>query len=77
MTVAKLIKLLEKMPQKAKVAVDVSYNGNKDWTYEMVELKPKLENQVPMSEEWHNNQKGKPHYIDMVILGTIVGNFLE
>lgn len=77
MTVQKLIKLLSKMPQKAKIAVDVSYSGKKYWKYEMVNLNPKFEPQVDMHEDWHEHQKGKPHYIDMVILGTIVGDFLE
>ena len=77
MTVQKLIKLLEKFPPKAKVAVDVSYSGKKEWVYEMVELNPKFIAQVDMHEDWHENQKGKPHHIDMVVLGTIVGDFLE
>lgn len=77
MTVQKLIKLLSKMPQKAKIAVDVSYSGKKDWKYEMIELKPKFEPQIDMHEDWHEHQKGKPHHIDMVVLGTIVGDFLE
>lgn len=77
MTVQKLIKLLEKLPPKAKIAVDVSYSGNKEWAYEMVDLKPRLEAQVDMHEDWHEHQRGKPHNIDMVILGTIVGDNLE
>lgn len=76
-TVAKLIKLLEKLPPKAKVAIDVSYSGKKDWVYEMVDLKPKLVPQVDMHEDWHEHQKGKPHHIDMCVLGTIVGDNLE
>jgi hypothetical protein len=76
-TVAKLIKLLEKMPPRAKVAIDVSYSGKKVWTYEMVDLKPNLVPQVDMHPDWHENQRGKPHHIDMCILGTVVGDFLE
>lgn len=77
MTVANLIKQLQKMPPKAKIAVDVSYSGKKDWSYEMVDLKVKFIPQVDMHSDWHKNQKGKPHHIDMCILGTIVGDCLE
>jgi hypothetical protein len=77
MTVANLIKQLQRLPQKAKIAIDVSYSGKKEWTYEMVELKPKFVSQVDMAEDWHEHQKGRPHNIDMVILGTIVGDNLE
>ena len=77
MTVAKLIKILQKMPPKAKVAVDVSYAGTKEWKYEMVDIKPELATQVDMHEDWHENQRGKPKHIDMCILGAIVGNYLE
>ena len=77
MTVSNLIKQLQKMPPKAKIAVDVSYSGKKDWKYEMVNLKIKFEPQVEMHSDWHENQKGKAHHIDMVILGIIVGDFLE
>lgn len=77
MTVQNLIKQLQKLPPKAKIAVDVSYSGKKDWNYEMVTLKPRLEPQVDMHPDWHENQRGKPHHVDMVILGTIVGDNLE
>lgn len=65
------------MPPKAKIAVDVSYSGKKDWVFEMVDLKPYLQAQVPMHKDWHEHQRGKPHYIDMCILGAIVGDYLE
>lgn len=81
MTVNKLIKMLSKFPKNAKVAVDISYNdesrNHKDWTYEIVDLNPKFEPQVGMHPDWHENRQGKPRNIDMVILGTIVGNYLE
>lgn len=76
-TVANLIKQLQKMPPKAKIAVDVSYSGKKEWNYEMIDIKPKFVPQVDMHSDWHENQKGKPHYIDMVVLGTIVGDYLK
>lgn len=77
MTVQNLIKQLQKLPPKAKIAIDVSYSGKKEWTYEMVKLKPKFVAQVDMHSDWHQNKRGKPHYIDMVVLGTIVGDNLE
>ena len=77
MTVSKLIKLLSKMPPKAKVAIDVSYSGTKDWKYELVELEPRLKEQVEMHEDWHENRRGKPKHLDMCVLGTIVGDYLE
>lgn len=77
MTVQNLIKQLQKFPANAKIAIDVSYSGKKDWTYEMIEIKPKFVPQVDMHRDWHENQKGKPHHIDMEVLGTIVGDNLE
>lgn len=78
MTVKQLIKLLEKMPPRTQLAVDVSYNNSKkEWKYETVSLNPELVNQVPMHPDWHENQPGKPKFLNMCILGTIVGNYLE
>lgn len=75
MTVDKLIKILQKMPPKAKVCVDVSYSGKKDWKYEMVELTPKFIPQVEMNEDWVCS--GRARYVDMLSLGVIVGDTLE
>jgi len=76
MTVNKLIKLLEKMPGKAKVSIDVSYEKPaRDWIYEAVDLKPRLVPQVETIDELV--MTGVPRYNDMCVLGTIVGNYLE
>jgi hypothetical protein len=77
MTVNKLIKLLQKMPPKAKVAIDSSYSGNLDWKFSLIDIKPEFHSQVPMHEDWHENQRGKPKHLDMVVLGTIVGDVIE
>lgn len=77
MTVINLIKKLQKMPPKAKIAIDVSYSGKKDWVYEMISITPKLVPQVDMHPEWHENQRGKPRHLDMCVLGTIVGDYIE
>lgn len=75
MTVNKLIKLLEKMPGKAQIAVDVSYAGKKDWVYEKIDLTPTLHEQVEMHEDFVT--RGVARYQDMCVLGTIVGDYLE
>ena len=77
MTVKQLIRVLEKMPPRTRLAVDVSYEGGKDWKYELVDLNPRYRQDVEMHEDWHENQPGKPKYLNMCILGTIVGNYLE
>lgn len=77
MTVARLIKILSKMPGKAKLAVDVSYSGKKDWKYELVEINPTLEPQIEMHSDWREGQRGKHKHIDMCVLGTIVGDVIE
>jgi len=78
MTVNKLIKLLQKMPPKAKIAIDNSYNDkSREWEFELVDIKPTLHEQVSMHPDWQENKRGKPHHLDMVVLGTIVGNYLE
>lgn len=76
MNVNQLIKKLSKLDPKAKIAVDVSYNKDVyDCKYMMIDLDPRVETMVEMHENFVS--KGKPKYINMCVIGTIVGNNLE
>lgn len=81
MTVRGLIKKLEKMPQDAKIAVDVSYNNTDEFDIRLVDLSPTNMGLIEMHHDWrmsyYKGDRMGPKYIHMVSLGNIVGNYLE
>lgn len=77
MTVKELIRKLEKMPPRTHVAIDISETEFAEWDYQLTDLSPRLVKQVNMHPDWVNDKRGRPRYLNMCVLGTIVGSNLE